>query len=73
MNGVDRLQNILSNSTVGTVLPAISQLNLPDWWLAGGGFTKYSFGVRFLAKTANCLSMTSILLFSTKQETEIKN
>lgn len=36
MNGIDRLQNILSNSTVGTVLPAISQLNLPDWWLAGG-------------------------------------
>ena len=36
MNGVDRLQNILSNSAVGAVLPAISQLNLPDWWLAGG-------------------------------------
>ena len=36
MSSVDRLQNILSNSSVGTVLPAISQLNLPDWWLAGG-------------------------------------
>ncbi|MEA5595214.1 nucleotidyltransferase family protein [Rivularia sp. UHCC 0363] len=36
MNGIDRLQNILSNSPIGDVLPAISQLNLPDWWLAGG-------------------------------------
>ncbi|MGF1674180.1 MAG: nucleotidyltransferase family protein, partial [Rivularia sp. (in: cyanobacteria)] len=36
MNGVDRLQNILTNSTVGALLSAISQLNLPNWWLAGG-------------------------------------
>ncbi|MBE9212064.1 nucleotidyltransferase family protein [Plectonema cf. radiosum LEGE 06105] len=36
MNGVDRLQNILTNSTVGAVLSPISQLNLPNWWLAGG-------------------------------------
>ncbi|MBI4783892.1 MAG: nucleotidyltransferase family protein [Oscillatoriophycideae cyanobacterium NC_groundwater_1537_Pr4_S-0.65um_50_18] len=30
------LQEILANSPVGEVLPAIAQLNLPDWWLAGG-------------------------------------
>ncbi|MBW4669938.1 MAG: nucleotidyltransferase family protein [Cyanomargarita calcarea GSE-NOS-MK-12-04C] len=32
----DHLQSILADSPVGTVLPAIAQLNLPDWWLAGG-------------------------------------
>jgi hypothetical protein len=31
-----RLQTILANSPVGAVLPAIAQLNLPNWWLAGG-------------------------------------
>lgn len=36
MNSVDRLQNILADSPVGAVLPAIYQLNLPDCWLAGG-------------------------------------
>jgi uncharacterized protein len=36
MNTVTRLQTILSNSPVGDVLPAISQINLSDWWLAGG-------------------------------------
>jgi hypothetical protein len=30
------LQTILMNSPVGTVLPAIARLNLPNWWLAGG-------------------------------------
>lgn len=33
---IDRLQTILADSPVGLVLPAIAQLNLPDWWLAGG-------------------------------------
>ncbi|XGV99349.1 MAG: nucleotidyltransferase family protein [Leptolyngbya sp. BL-A-14] len=32
----DRLHQILAASPVGTVLPAMAQLNLPDWWLAGG-------------------------------------
>jgi hypothetical protein len=27
---------ILADTPVGKVLPAIAQLNLPDWWLAGG-------------------------------------
>lgn len=36
MNNIDRLQNILRDSEVAAVLPAIYQLNLPDWWLAGG-------------------------------------
>lgn len=30
------LKRILSSSPVGQVLPAISQLNLSNWWLAGG-------------------------------------
>ncbi|SRR5579883_1006819 len=30
------LQIILKNSPVGTVLSAIAQINLPNWWLAGG-------------------------------------
>lgn len=30
------LKRILSSSPVGQVLPAISRLNLPNWWLAGG-------------------------------------
>lgn len=30
------LQLILENSPVGEVLPAIAQLHLPNWWLAGG-------------------------------------
>ena len=32
----NRLQEILANSPVGAVLPAIAPINLPDWWLAGG-------------------------------------
>jgi hypothetical protein len=36
MNSVKQMQEILRDSPVGAVLPAISQLNLPDWWLAGG-------------------------------------
>ena len=36
MNDINQLQSILIDSQVGDVLPAISQLNLPDWWLAGG-------------------------------------
>lgn len=31
-----RLITILANSAVGEVLPAIAQLRLPDWWVAGG-------------------------------------
>ncbi|MEC4819616.1 MAG: nucleotidyltransferase family protein [Scytonema sp. PMC 1069.18] len=31
-----RLQMLLADSPVGMVLPAIAQLNLPNWWLAGG-------------------------------------
>jgi uncharacterized protein len=30
------LRSILADSAVGQVLPAIRQLPLPDWWLAGG-------------------------------------
>jgi uncharacterized protein len=30
------LQSILADSAVGRVLPAIEQLSLSDWWLAGG-------------------------------------
>ena len=33
---LDRLQQILNASPVGLVLPAMAQLKLPDWWLAGG-------------------------------------
>ncbi|MBD2213873.1 nucleotidyltransferase family protein [Nostoc linckia FACHB-104] len=36
MNSNIRLQMILADSPVGMILPAIAQLNLPDWWLAGG-------------------------------------
>jgi hypothetical protein len=31
-----QLKTILSNSIIATVLPAIAQLNLSNWWLAGG-------------------------------------
>ncbi|BAZ15050.1 hypothetical protein NIES4071_69200 [Calothrix sp. NIES-4071] len=31
-----RLKEILLNSPVGEVLPAIAELQLPNWWLAGG-------------------------------------
>ncbi|MBK1986407.1 nucleotidyltransferase family protein [Sphaerospermopsis aphanizomenoides BCCUSP55] len=31
-----QLQTILSNSIIATILPAISAVNLPNWWLAGG-------------------------------------
>ena len=30
------LQEILVNSPIAEVLGAIAQINLPDWWLAGG-------------------------------------
>ncbi|MEP0790203.1 nucleotidyltransferase family protein [Funiculus sociatus GB2-C1] len=36
MDSATRLQKILIDSPVGVVLPAISLLNLPNWWLAGG-------------------------------------
>ncbi|NDJ21142.1 hypothetical protein GS682_05690 [Nostoc sp. B(2019)] len=36
MNSNTRLQTILADTLIGTVLPAIAQLNLPNWWLAGG-------------------------------------
>ncbi|MDZ8187847.1 MAG: nucleotidyltransferase family protein [Nostoc sp. ChiSLP02] len=36
MNSNTRLQMILTDTPIGTVLPAIAQLNLPNWWLAGG-------------------------------------
>ncbi len=36
MNNATRLQNILADSPISTVLPAITQLNLANWWLAGG-------------------------------------
>ncbi|MDZ7962377.1 MAG: nucleotidyltransferase family protein [Aulosira sp. DedQUE10] len=36
MNSNTRLQMILADTPVGMILRAIAQLNLPDWWLAGG-------------------------------------
>ena len=36
MNSNTCLQKILATTPVGIVLPAIAQLNLPNWWLAGG-------------------------------------
>ncbi|HEY9737350.1 MAG TPA: nucleotidyltransferase family protein [Trichocoleus sp.] len=36
MSDLARLRQILEASPVGAVLPAIAQLNLPNWWLAGG-------------------------------------
>jgi hypothetical protein len=36
MNSNTRLQMILADTSIDTVLPAIAQLNLPNWWLAGG-------------------------------------
>jgi hypothetical protein len=36
MNTHTRLQTILTDTPIGTVLPAIAQINLPNWWLAGG-------------------------------------
>lgn len=36
IDDLNRLQQILENSAIALVLPAIAQLNLPDWWLAGG-------------------------------------
>ncbi|HBB32706.1 MAG TPA: hypothetical protein DC064_13140 [Cyanobacteria bacterium UBA9273] len=36
MDSATRLQKILIDSPVGSVLPAIALLNLPSWWLAGG-------------------------------------
>lgn len=36
MNNNTRLQMLLADSLIGTVLPEIAQLNLPNWWLAGG-------------------------------------
>ncbi len=32
----DKLQTLLVNSPIGNVLPAIAQVSLPNWWLAGG-------------------------------------
>ena len=36
MNSPTRLQMLLAVSPIGTVLPAIAQVNLSNWWLAGG-------------------------------------
>lgn len=36
MDSTVRLQKILINSPIATILPTISKLNLPCWWLAGG-------------------------------------
>lgn len=36
MDSSTHLQTILNNTPIGSVLPAISQVNLPNWWLAGG-------------------------------------
>ncbi|MBW4545673.1 MAG: hypothetical protein KME25_14675 [Symplocastrum torsivum CPER-KK1] len=36
MDSATRLQTILVDSPVGSVLPAIALLNFPNWWLAGG-------------------------------------
>lgn len=36
MNSNTRLQMILNHTPIDTVLRAIAQLNLPNWWLAGG-------------------------------------
>ena len=36
MTNNNRLKEILVNSPIATVLPAIAQINLPHWWLAGG-------------------------------------
>ncbi len=36
MTNNHRLQEILANSPIPEVLPAIAKINLPDWWLAGG-------------------------------------
>ena len=36
MNNLIDLQMLLIDSPIGTVLPAITQVNLPNWWLAGG-------------------------------------
>ncbi|MBD2259752.1 nucleotidyltransferase family protein [Pseudanabaena sp. FACHB-2040] len=36
MSDLTRLQDILAASPIGVVLPAIAQLDLPHWWLAGG-------------------------------------
>ncbi|WP_375506332.1 nucleotidyltransferase family protein [uncultured Nostoc sp.] len=36
MNSNTRLQMILADTPIDTVLRAIAQLNLPNWWLAGG-------------------------------------
>jgi uncharacterized protein len=36
MSNLHYLQKILIESPVGLVLPAITKLNLPNWWLAGG-------------------------------------
>ena len=44
------LQVILENSPVGGVLPAIAQLGLPNWWLAGGAVRNTVWRSRF----SNC-------------------
>ncbi len=43
MNNNTRLQNILVDTVIGNVLPAIAQLNLPNWWLAGGAVRNENF------------------------------
>ncbi len=36
MDDLKQLQQILEDSVIGSILPAIAKLNLSDWWLAGG-------------------------------------
>ncbi|MBW4608448.1 MAG: nucleotidyltransferase family protein [Hassallia sp. WJT32-NPBG1] len=48
MDANTRLQIILADSPVGMVLPEFAQINLPNWWLAGGAVRntvwRYIFG-----------------------------
>ncbi|SRR5579883_2928264 len=36
MDDLNRLQQILADSVIAPVLPAIAPIGLPNWWLAGG-------------------------------------
>ncbi|MGV0105255.1 hypothetical protein NSTCB13_03973 [Nostoc sp. DSM 114160] len=47
MNSNTRLQMILADTRINTVLPAIAQLNLPNWWLAGGAVPKHRLVFNF--------------------------
>ncbi len=47
MNHHRQLEIILANSMISKVLPAIAQLNLPNWWLAGGAVRNTVWGSVF--------------------------